>query len=180
MKHLIMALALTGIAGSALATDAPALPDALLACGNVADAVERAHCYDSQIAALKKAAPATRAAAASTAATVTSPPAGTSTDFTTSQAHNFGKEDLSPERRPAQPIQDTIMHARISGNRSVGPNIWLITLDNGQVWRQDGSPTTMFFKAGDNVTLEKGTLGQYRMTSASLKSKNWLQVTRVK
>ena len=63
---------------------------------------------------------------------------------------------------------------------SVGPKMWLISLANGQVWRQEGTQITAFFKTGDDVLIDRGALGSYHLSTPRLGAKNWVQVTRVK
>jgi hypothetical protein len=61
----------------------------------------------------------------------------------------------------------------------VGPDTYQIALANGQVWRQEGSRTTAFFRVGDGVSIKKGMLGSYQMSTASTGAKNWVRVTRL-
>jgi hypothetical protein len=62
----------------------------------------------------------------------------------------------------------------------LGLKIFAISLANGQVWRQEeASHIALFFRVGDDVRIEKGTLGSYHMSTAATGSKNWVRVTRV-
>jgi len=68
----------------------------------------------------------------------------------------------------------------ITAMRTVGQQKYAISLANGQVWRQEeASPISLFFRVGDNVRIEKGTLGSYHMSTDTTGTKNWVRVTRV-
>jgi len=57
---------------------------------------------------------------------------------------------------------------------------YVISLANGQVWRQvEASDITLFFRVGDNVRIEKGALGSYHLFTGATGSSSWVQVTRV-
>ena len=63
--------------------------------------------------------------------------------------------------------------------KEVRPKVFIISLANGQVWRQEGTQITMFFHVGDDVRIEKHTLGSYHMSTAATGEKNWVRVTRI-
>lgn len=134
----------------------------LLACEKIQDTTDRAHCYDAQLAAMK--------AAAAPQQPVAQPP----------QKTRFGSEDLPPAQRPKPLAGDDVLVSRITSIRSVGPKMWLIGLENAQVWRQDGTLTTSFFRAGDTVHIEKGLLGDHLLSADRIGAKNWVRVIRVK
>jgi hypothetical protein len=61
--------------------------------------------------------------------------------------------------------------------------MYLFTLSNGQVWKQDistGDDTPRFFHTGDRVRIERTTLGAYEFAVPRLGTKNWVLVTRVR
>jgi hypothetical protein len=68
----------------------------------------------------------------------------------------------------------------ITDIHSLGQSIYMISLANGQVWRQEGSSLTSFFRNGYDVQIEKATLGSYRMSTPQTGTKNWVRVTRVR
>ncbi len=75
---------------------------------------------------------------------------------------------------------DKVLVSSIASIRQVRPKLWLIVLANGQIWLQDGTQITMFFRAGYEVRVEKGLLaGEYRMSTAETGAKNWVRVTRI-
>jgi hypothetical protein len=58
------------------------------------------------------------------------------------------------------------------------PNAWLITLDNGQVWRQN-PPQRFALKPGQRVTLRATKWGaSYRLSADALSG--FIQVERVR
>ncbi|WKT61953.1 hypothetical protein Q2E61_07075 [Microbulbifer thermotolerans] len=73
---------------------------------------------------------------------------------------NFGQEQL----RITEDAPDTI-EAAIADISKTAYNKALITLDNGQVWRQNDS-TRLTWKVGDAVVLERGLLGSFFMKQA--------------
>lgn len=110
-------------------------------------------------------APAARAAA--TSAKVEQPP-----------AVKFGAEFLPPASRPPAPEEERLLRSSITQVSKHGATVFLFSLSNGQVWREEGSQYT-FFHAGDDVSIAKGALGSYRMSAAALGTKNWVRVTRI-
>lgn len=70
--------------------------------------------------------------------------------------------------------------ATIKEMHEVRPQIYAISLSNGQVWRQEeGSHLALFFHVGDGVRIEKGALGSYHMSTAATGAKNWVRVSRI-
>lgn len=63
--------------------------------------------------------------------------------------------------------------------RTVGAKTYLISLSNGQVWRQQGSELTGLFRVGQDARIERGAMGSYHMSIVAFGSKNWVLVTRV-
>jgi len=60
--------------------------------------------------------------------------------------------------------------------------VFVIALANGQVWLQEGTQraqVAVFFRAGDDARIEKGSLGSYRMSTLQAGTKNWVRVTRI-
>jgi hypothetical protein len=90
-----------------------------------------------------------------------------------------GEEYLAPkDRRTAQ--APSAVHSSIASVDEVRPTQYVIKLANGQVWRHTGAQTMAFFRAGDDVNIEREMLGSYHMWSkATGGNTNWVRVTRV-
>jgi hypothetical protein len=111
--------------------------------------------------------------AAGAAASLT--PAGSETGA----AAKFGQEQLPEAARPQPKTEDLSLHSTITGLSSVGSNKFLITLANGQIWRQQESDqVATFYRVGDGVSIERGALGSYHLWTASTGRKNWILVRR--
>jgi hypothetical protein len=125
--------------------------------------------------------PTPAAPAAVTPASVAShgAPASVATAPRPPSAAQFGEEFLPRKQRSTAAQDEYVLLSNITGVREVGPKIFIISLANGQVWRQEGSQITVFFHAGDHARLEKGVLGDYRMSTAATGVKNWVRVTRI-
>lgn len=171
-----------------LAAEAPSARDALLACSGVREGVARLDCYDQAAAAQRAAgnAPAPRAQAAPAApptAAVPGPAVPAPTAPVPAAAavpsSTFGEEQLRREARSATAEQQEL-HARIASTRKGGSGTYLVTLDNGQVWRHEEGSMAEYLREGEAVTIRPGTLGSYRLSLDSGKAKNWVRVTRVR
>jgi hypothetical protein len=93
----------------------------------------------------------------------------------------FGQETLPPTARskPAAP-QEAALLSSITALRPLARATYAISLANGQVWRQEeASDLSVFFRVGDSVRIEKGTLGSYRLSTSKTGTKNWVRVSRV-
>ena len=210
-----LALACLLAAGSEAVPDT--LPESLLGCTNLEDPGARLRCYDTQVAAIKAATPAsaaanalpaknpapsaTRAGAAASAAAaphlapaptpapataapaLAAPAAPTVASTTTapppSPAAQFGQDSIPHKLRPPETADERVLRSSITAVREVRPKTFLISLANGQVWRQDGSTITMFFRPGYDARIEKGALGSYHMSTSATGEKNWVLVTRI-
>jgi len=191
------------------ATPAP-VPEQLLACSKLQDESARVRCYDEQIAAMnaaaaaapKAATPAPAASAstpaapngaaafglprAKTAPAVAAPTAAAASSAPAAapqgggQAAEFGKESLPLKAREKPPASEASMVSTITDIHSLGQSIYLISLANGQVWRQEGSSITSFFRSGYDAKIEKAMLGSYQMSTPQTGEKNWVRVTRVR
>jgi hypothetical protein len=88
-----------------------------------------------------------------------------------------------PEKlRPKTPKNERVLLSRITAVEQVRPNVFVIWLANGQIWRQEGTqraPVAGFFRVGYDARIEKGALGSYEMATTETGLKNWVQVTRI-
>jgi hypothetical protein len=189
MKHAPVPLALAfGFFAAAQAANAPTPPAELVVCSRMPEREERLNCYDARMAALlaasspaPAAAPAAVAAPKSEPARVASVPAPPSAvpPPAPSAEQRFGSEDLSLAARAKVEKPDNVLLSTITSIREVRPKLWIIVLGNGQIWMQQGTQITMFFRAGYDVRIEKGLLGDYRMSSAQIGEKNMVKITRI-
>jgi hypothetical protein len=163
------------------------LPPELLDCRALTSAVERLDCYDQLVdahAALPSQAakpqtaenPAPVAPAAAVAATAASQPARSSGPEL-SQEDLFGQGETEM-RKSVQEATDTEEIDRIEATivevyKSKSGKA-VITLDNGQVWKQsDGSRTHL--SVNDEVTIRRRSFGSYTLFN----KKNSIRVKRI-
>jgi hypothetical protein len=92
----------------------------------------------------------------------------------------FGQELLPPTARPAVAQKEIALQSSIKALTEVAAKTYVISLSNGQVWRQEEpSQIALFFRVGNDVRIERGALGSYHMSTAAMGSKNWVRVTRI-
>jgi hypothetical protein len=194
------------IATACRAAGASPVPENLLACARMPDPMVRVRCYDAQIAAMTQAAagaptasvpPNARASSAAAippaavvpptavvppAAAITSPAPSTpsqASPVAQSPATKFGEEQLPSTARAPSAAPEEALVSSITAVRPIRESVYLITLANGQVWRQDGSQVTAFFRVGNEVRIERGAFGSYHMSVVALGAKNWVLVKRI-
>ncbi len=195
MKHAPLLLALaSGLLTVGHTASAQAPPENLLVCTRMPDPAERLRCYDAQMSAMGavvatpllparpppavSAAPKTELAAAAPAPAPPSAVAAPAPAPTAEQ--KFGADNLPPTARAKLAQPDKVLLSAIASIRQVRPKLWLIVLANGQIWLQEGTQITMFFRAGYEARIEKGLLeGDYRMSTIQTGAKNWVRVSRV-
>ena len=108
------------------------------------------------------------------------PPASASTASAgTAAGGDFGKEQLPKSSRPAPTEANMAMDSSIQDLHVVGAGAYMISLANGQVWREEGSKKMPYFRVGMDVRIEKGSLGSYQMWTEKIGRKNWVPVQRV-
>jgi hypothetical protein len=190
MKHApsLFALALAALTIAHVAS-AAAPPADVAACSQVPDPAERLKCYDAQLpprspvqpsATSPLAPPAPKSAVGGTA---TSPTPYAAPEAAPTAEQKFGAENLPYVAREKVDKPDQVLRSTIASNREVGQvgsKIFNISLANGQMWRQEGTTITRFFRAGDDVSIEKGLLGDYRMSTSRTGAKNWVKVVRIR
>lgn len=177
-----------------LDTAQPAAPDAEAAfdrlvrvCGELPAPGERVACFDREIAPFRPRAtasapapapattPAPRAAApappAPAVATALAPPARTP---------ELGAEELKRPSNRTKQAEEAALTARITAIRVVDATASLVTLDNGQVWRNEDPRRSGYLTEGASVTIRKGSFGSYRLTLDDGDSRNWITVSRVR
>ena len=176
MKKIGLTLGSIAAATTLLAGE-PATLDRLLDCANIETDNERLACFDRGVQSIRGAAPTKAAALPSSPAprdTSTSPSPGTSS----TSGQDFGEEQLGRRDESDKPAK--ALQARIASTRSGGQGTYLVTLDNGQVWRHESGRMAQYLGPGEAVTITGAALGSYRLTRDAGKSKDWVRVTRVR
>jgi hypothetical protein len=127
-------------------------------CVKLTTPEERLACFEKQVEG-------SRTSPAAPGAASTSPP----------PASSASSDARGSDRKEEQPPAD--IEARIAELRETVPNAYLITLDNGQVWRQT-VPKAYPLQAGHPVRIYYSRWRSYRLTNETLKS--FIQVERVR
>jgi hypothetical protein len=98
-------------------------------------------------------------------------------------AARFGEDSIPDRLRPKTPKDERVLLSRITEMREVSPNVFVFWLANGQIWRHEGTerghPVIVFFRAGYDARIEKGSLGSYQMSTTATGAKNWVLVERI-
>jgi hypothetical protein len=179
-RHLLVPTAVVLLQATAHAAPQP---DALVAareCTALTDDARRLACYDAALRATQ--APATVAAEPAKAKS----PAGADEQAAANGAareatDRFGyrgevaRREL--ERQAAATPKADSLQARIVAVEWLPHGQFMLTLDNGQVWRQKTPESIGPLKAGDEVTIRAGSLGSFRLSGSSARSTH---VQRVK
>lgn len=153
-------------------------------CALLVDAGARLACYDALAgaaapsAATPQAAPSPSAtgsagavpASSAAAAPVAPPAAAAAPNFT-----DFGVRN-GPLQADRDPVREKTMLAVVSAVSFRGRGELVVTLDNGQVWRQI-QPSDYPLKAGDHVEIDVAALGSYRLWTPS--TRRATKVTRI-
>ena len=179
MTRLIVrsfAILVFALPGAAAVADE--LRDKLDRCNDLADADARLACYDAAVDPGRQGAAAGPVAAEpQPAAPVQAESASTGTG-TLSQEDLFGKSGDEMERTVreatgSEPIDS--LGATVSKLQRYSYDKVLITLDNGQVWKQiDGS--SLRLRVGDAVEIERASLGSFMLKKQG--SKRSMRVSR--
>jgi hypothetical protein len=186
---------LIGVGFCGCAVAAEALPPSLRACMNETDASRRLACFDRESALLagesapvarqadpapapaRPAAPAPTAPVASPAAT-----AGAAAAATQSEMDKFGyrgnmaRADLDKQKEAEQGFEQ--LTAKVTEVEKLPAGGLVLTLDNGQMWQQKTADRGIRVKVGDQVTIKRGVLNSFLLTSAS--NNGSMRVARVK
>jgi hypothetical protein len=161
MRRLAIAIAAVLAGGSAVAADAL---ESAQACARVQDSLQRLVCYDRLFPPGQP------------AVGVASAPAPASTGIDEFGADGIKRSD-SERKADSAPRS---MTAAVTEARESRPNVFRVTLDNGQVWQQMDMDSLFTVRAGDTVQIERGRLGGYRMARTGRGGSNWVRVNRVK
>lgn len=120
------------------------IPPELRSCLSIERNTERLACFDRGVAVLL----------------------GTTTSGAPSPESSFGLVANTPKPNVAKvaeaPDDVKTVRGRVTGVSESSMNGALITLDNGQTWRQI-SGSTMLLKVGDEVEINRAALGSFQM-----------------
>ena len=178
-------LGLAAVQAPVQASSSNPLAAQLKRCAALADASARLACYDS-LAGLAAPSAATAQAAPNASADGSAKPIPSSTS-------GAGALDASPQAPPAvtstdfgvrngplqagrDPVREKQMLAVVSAVSYRGRGELVVTLDNGQVWRQI-QPSDYPLKPGDHVEIDVAALGSYRLWTPS--TRRATKVTRI-
>ncbi len=181
MKKLQLALAFACLATST--SYAQSLSGALKKCGQEQNSLKRLVCYDRIVNEMDKYSgldelmnvPAPLPAQKGTSAATgdrKAPPAAATAGQSANPTSNFGLPDTVTKQNTEEKIYARIVGLKKDpyGNRS-------ITLDNGQVWKQQES-SNIRLKKGDDIYVETGVLGAFFLSKESINKR--LRVKRIK
>ena len=139
---------------TALADDA-ALRTSLAQCARLRNNAERLACYDSL-------------------ATSGSPQQPATDEDMFGMRSEISRNVASTSSAPARQQTESIT-ANVQELQRAADGRLVIALDNGQRWRQESS-TELLLEVGDAVTIERGAMSSFRLTSAK---KRFARVKRV-
>jgi hypothetical protein len=179
-----MVVSFAAVLTTAQASSSNPLAAQIKRCASLADASARLACYDALAgvaapsAAMAQAAPSPSAggstgtppSSSATAAPVAAPGAPAASNIA-----DFGVRN-GPLQAQRDPVREKTMFAVVSAVGSRGRGELVVTLDNGQVWRQI-QPSDYPLKPGDRVEIDVAALGSYRLWTPS--TRRATKVTRV-
>jgi hypothetical protein len=168
IRLLLGVVTMLAVSGAVIAAET--WPNIARPCAAMTDSLSRVACYDQLYAKASTAvtAPVPGAASAGASVAVAGTAAIGDTDLKKTSADRAGS---------ATP---TTADARITALREMRPNVYRISLDNGQVWQQEESDLMFQPAIGDTVRIRKGTLGRFDMSHlANGKTGGWARVTRL-
>lgn len=173
-RSVIAALAASiSLAGAAFAQSPSTAVDATIACLDIADDAERLACLDRAAKELKETR-ILRGADARSEELERAPVVETEAQFGTDGMERTIEERQSGKLRQ---IEAKVAEARIYQRKKV-----ILTLDNGQIWRQLQSDSTSipFSRKGHvySVRIKRGPLGNYMLFVDNLK--RGIRVERIK
>jgi hypothetical protein len=180
--------------------------DRLVGCADITESAARLECFDRGVAPLRPqrapppgvnapgVAPAPVSASAPVAVVpppvaqsgpVASPaplPAQAAPPAPSAPPTQFalGEEQLKGRNQVQIAQEQASLRGRITQAGRGGQGTYLVTLDNGQVWRHEQGAMADYLTPGAAVTITRASMGSYRLTLDSGSKKNWVRVTRVR
>jgi hypothetical protein len=171
---LVVGVCLCGQLPSAFAADALAR---IQACAAEKEDVRRLACFDQEVRRLT---PVPHAAAASASAPASAPTSAAVAAPAAAPENQFGMNPALAQQqsqdRGAQPpkVRKLNGHVAAASHSALGNSI--ITLDNGEVWKEAEVTSHLPFNPGDPVTIKQGLLGSFWLYTDKVPS---VRVTRV-
>jgi hypothetical protein len=160
---IVISFSVLALAAGALPAQADALTDSLKQCRALSVDSERLACYDREAAGLATAAPVR---------TEVSPAAAAPETF---GAKGSAVARAQEQERQKEPEIESITAVVTSiSTRARGERVFV--LDNGQTWAEKEAAKYFPVKVGDQVQINGGALGSYRLRHASGRS---TKVTRI-
>jgi hypothetical protein len=151
------------LAAGALPARADALTNVLEQCRELSVDSERLACYDRETAGLAKAAPVR----------TEEPPAAVAPETFGTKGSAVAR--AQEQERPKEPEMESITAVVTSiTTRARGERVFV--LDNGQTWAEKEAARYLPVKVGDQIQIDTGALGSYRLRHASGRS---TKVTRI-
>lgn len=191
MRLAAMAVLLAGTA--AVPASAQTAAD-LMNCITIARDADRLACYDAAVAQVSPQAKAlseqraketARIAAEEAAAAEAAAKAKAEADAAARAAQakaDFGAEGVTSkkvsERTRPDPDEITKLDATLTEILTNREGKYVFLLDNGQLWRQVSTEAGLNIRPGDAVTVEKSTMGGYKLNFTRLK--RWVLVKRLR
>jgi hypothetical protein len=159
---------------------------AVRACRAETDDARRLACYDrvtegahapapTSAAAPKSAAPATAAPVAASAAAAAPVPAAATAEDNFGRERQAAAEEQKRQQDEARALGE--LEAYVTGIETRMDGLMTMTLDNGQVWRQNSPDSKFHLKEGDRIKIQPGSMKSFILSGPSKKS---TRVTRVK
>ena len=156
-------------------------------CAQQKDSLQRLVCYDRIFQAAEAKPPVAAAAAVAPAASPAAAPAKAApaaaappvvaAGATAAAAPAMGDEMLKKPQKEKPASEPKHLEAKVTAARQMRPELFRLSLDNGQVWQQQDVSSLFHVEVGDTVRIEKGSMGSYRMARAD--GSGWVRVTRV-
>jgi hypothetical protein len=150
---------------------------ALRACRAEVDDSRRLNCYDRELDRAQAAVPP--AATVATAAPVTAPVTAPAAELTAKE--QFGRKGAmtreEADRKELESRSIGELQAKVAEIWTRGDGLMIITLDNGQEWRQNRPDSFFRLKTGDPVKIQPAAMNSFLMSGPSKRS---TRVTRVK
>jgi hypothetical protein len=146
------------------------------ACVNQSDDAQRLACYDAAlgVGADSDSSAGANGANPSVAQSAPGTPAPSPTMENPTATESFGyygdiaREKVDREAAAAPKLK--MLQARITAIERLPLGEFVVTLDNGQVWRQKAKESIGPLHVGDQVTIRAGALGSFRLSGSSNRS----------
>lgn len=189
-RSQMLSWVLAGVAVCGGAAAAEALPPGLRACMTESDATRRLACFDRESARLAgENAPLARQpdppVQPTAAPRLPTPPAATATAPVAAAPAPSAEDKFGYRGNIARATLDKQkdegseqLTAKVTAVSALAHGEMVLTLDNGQVWQQKPGDRGMRIKVGDDVTIKRGVLNSFLLTSEQANGS--MRVTRVK